>query len=135
METATAASAVAAMGDVRNALVSFQKSFAKRDGGAVLDGRDIGTVICPDADVKLFVTASEEVRADRRFKELSAKGDDTSFDAVLAALQARDAQDAKRDVAPMVQADDAVLIDTSDMSIADALAVAIDVVGKTPKPA
>ncbi|PIB23978.1 cytidylate kinase [Amylibacter kogurei] len=135
METATAASAVAAMGDVRKALVSFQKSFAKRDGGAVLDGRDIGTVICPDADVKLFVTASEDVRAERRYKELSAKGDDTSFDAVLSALKARDAQDAKRDVAPMVQADDAVLIDTSNMSIADALAAAVDVVNKTYKSA
>ncbi|GHA50431.1 cytidylate kinase [Amylibacter ulvae] len=135
METATAASAVAAMGDVRKALVSFQKSFAKRDGGAVLDGRDIGTVICPDADVKLFVTASEEVRAERRYKELSAKGDDTSFEAVLAALKARDAQDAKRDVAPMVQADDAVLIDTSTMSISDALAAAVDVVSKTYKSA
>ncbi|SLN44895.1 (d)CMP kinase [Pseudooctadecabacter jejudonensis] len=119
------ASKVAVIGEVRGALVAFQRSFAARDGGAVLDGRDIGTVICPDADAKLFVTASAETRAERRFKELQARGQADTFDQVLADVKARDARDAGRTEAPMVAAGDAVLLDTSEMSIDDAVAAAI----------
>lgn len=109
-----AASKVAALPDVREALLEFQHKFARREGGAVLDGRDIGTVICPDADVKLFVTASDEVRAARRHAELT---NGQSFEQVLADLQARDARDAGRDTAPMIAADDAHLLDTTKLSI------------------
>ena len=129
-KVAEAASKVAAIPAVRSALLDFQIEFAARDGGAVLDGRDIGTVICPNADVKLFVTASAEVRADRRFKELSAKGDQTDFQKVLAAVIARDERDAARDVAPMVAAADAITLDTSDMSIENAVAQAISAIRK-----
>ena len=129
-EVAQAASQVAVIPDVRAALVDFQKTFAGRDGGAVLDGRDIGTVICPDAAVKLFVTASAECRADRRFKELSGKGHDVTPDGVLADVIARDKRDSERATAPMVAADDATLIDTSDMSIEEAVATAISAVSK-----
>lgn len=125
---AQAASKVAVIAQVRAALLQFQRDFARREGGAVLDGRDIGTVICPNADAKLFVTASADVRAERRFKELIAKGEDTQFDRVLADVIARDKRDAERDTAPMVAAKDAVLIDTSDLSIEQAVAAAIDVV-------
>ena len=90
---AEAASRVAVIPDVRAALIAFQRSFARRDGGAVLDGRDIGTVICPDADVKLFVTASAEIRADRRFAELTAKGVQTDLAAILDEVRARDDRD------------------------------------------
>lgn len=127
-EVAEAASRVAVIGEVRAALVDFQRAFARRAGGAVLDGRDIGTVICPDAQAKLFVTASAEVRAARRLAELLARGDATSFEAVLADVQARDARDASRAQAPMVAAEDAVLIDTSNMSIEAAVAAAITAV-------
>ena len=129
-EVAQAASQVAVIPEVRAALVDFQKTFAGRDGGAVLDGRDIGTVICPDAAVKLFVTASAECRADRRFKELSGKGHDVTPDSVLADVIARDKRDSERATAPMVAADDATLIDTSDMSIEEAVATAISAVSK-----
>lgn len=122
---AQAASKVAALPEVRAALVQFQRDFARRDGGAVLDGRDIGTVICPDADVKLFVTASDAVRAERRYLELSQKGHDVTRDAVLRDLQERDARDRDRDAAPMAAADDAVLIDTSNLSIEAAVAAAV----------
>ena len=120
-EVAQAASRVAADPDVRSALVDFQRSFARRAGGAVLDGRDIGTVICPDAQVKLYVTASDSVRARRRFLELVGKGIETSEDAVLADLQERDARDSARAAAPLVPARDALLIDTSEMSIEEAV--------------
>jgi CMP/dCMP kinase len=116
-----AASKVAALPEVRAALLDFQKHFARRDGGAVLDGRDIGTVIAPQADAKLFVTASDAVRAARRFAELGSG----TLEGVLADLQARDARDAARDVAPMVAAADALLLDTSDLSIDAAVAAAI----------
>jgi len=122
---ARAASKVAAIPGVRAALLEFQKTFARRAGGAVLDGRDIGTVICPDADVKLFVTASDEVRAKRRFDELTDKGTDTTLAAVLHDLQARDARDAGREDAPMVQASDAVLLDTTKLDIDAAVAEAV----------
>ena len=127
-EVAQAASKVAVISEVRAALVDFQRSFAARAGGAVLDGRDIGTVICPDAPVKLFVTASAECRAERRFKELSVKDPDTTFEQVLADVVARDQRDAERATAPMVAADDAVTIDTSDMTIDQAIAAASDVI-------
>ncbi|MEL6607437.1 MAG: (d)CMP kinase [Pseudomonadota bacterium] len=124
-EVAQAASKVAAMSEVRAALVDFQRAFGARAGGAVLDGRDIGTVICPDAAVKLFVTASDEVRAARRYAELSAKGHDVTLDGVFADIKARDARDASRDTAPMAAAADAVLLDTTHMDIDAALAAAI----------
>ena len=134
VEVAQAASKVAVIPEVRAALVDFQKSFARRDGGAVIDGRDIGTVICPEAEVKLFVTASDDIRAQRRFAELSAKGQDVTYDDVLAALKIRDAQDAERATAPMVQADDALLLDTSALSIEDAIQSAIACVDAKLKP-
>jgi len=121
---AQAASKVAAIPDVRMALVQFQRDFARRDGGAVLDGRDIGTVICPDADVKLFVTASDEVRGERRYLELSGNGQDVTRAGVLRDLAERDARDRAREAAPMTAAADAVVIDTSEMSIDDAVAAA-----------
>jgi cytidylate kinase len=125
---AQAASEIAVIADVRSALVAFQRKFAARDGGAVLDGRDIGTVICPDAGAKLFVTASAECRAERRFKELEGKGMDVTFDQVLADVKTRDARDRSRETAPLIPADDAVQIDTSDMTIDQAVAHAIAVV-------
>ncbi|MFY0690431.1 MAG: (d)CMP kinase [Paracoccaceae bacterium] len=124
-EVAQAASKVAADPQVRAALVTFQKEFARRPGGAVLDGRDIGTVICPDAEVKLYVTASDTVRAERRFLELHEKGLDVTREGVLEELRARDARDSEREAAPLKPAEDALLLDTSDMSIADAVAAAI----------
>ncbi|WP_170385223.1 (d)CMP kinase [Ruegeria atlantica] len=124
-DIAQAASKVAVIPEVRAALVDFQRAFARRSGGAVLDGRDIGTVICPEAEVKIFVTASAEVRAERRYLELSAKGTDLTRDQVLADVRERDARDAERSTAPMKPADDAVLLDTSDLSIQDALAQAV----------
>lgn len=122
---AQAASKVAVIPEVRSALVDFQRKFAARAGGAVLDGRDIGTVICPDADVKLFVTASAQVRAQRRYQELADRGENADFDTVLKDVKARDARDSERAVAPLVVADDAISIDTSGMSIKDAIAAAI----------
>ena len=125
---AQAASQVAVLVDVRAALVDFQRSFARRDGGAVLDRRDIGTVICPQADAKLFVTASAETRAQRRFAELQASGNTDSFEQVLSDVKTRDARDAGRAEAPMVAASDAVALDTSMLSIEDAVARAIAIV-------
>ena len=122
---ADAASKVAVLPEVRAALVDFQRAFARRAGGAVLDGRDIGTVICPEAEVKLFVTASPEVRAERRLKELREKGFDTDYDTVLADVRARDARDAGRAAAPMQVAPDAMVLDTSLMSVEDAVGAAI----------
>ncbi len=129
-EIAQAASKVAVIPEVRAALVDFQRAFARRAGGAVLDGRDIGTVICPQAEVKLFVTASPEVRAERRFLELHAKGADVTRAQVLEDVRERDARDAERSTAPMKAADDAVLLDTSDLSIDEALAEALAVITK-----
>jgi cytidylate kinase len=114
---AHAASQVAVIPEVRAALLEFQRRFAAREGGAVLDGRDIGTVICPNADVKLFVIASDQTRARRRHTELLQRGEDTTIDKVLADLRARDARDAGRDDAPMRQAEDAHLLDTTELAI------------------
>jgi cytidylate kinase len=124
-EVAQAASKVAAIPEVRAALVDFQRAFARRAGGAVLDGRDIGTVICPEAEVKLYVTASAAVRAERRWKELVASGHAADLAKVQADVEARDARDMGRADAPLRPADDAVQIDTSELSIAEAVARAV----------
>ena len=115
-----AASRVAAIPEVRAALTEFQRAFARTEPGAVLDGRDIGTVICPGAEVKIYVTASDSVRAHRRAMELGA---DEAV--ILAELRERDARDAARDVAPMRPADDAEALDTTALRIEDAIARAI----------
>ncbi|SLN19238.1 Cytidylate kinase [Roseovarius litorisediminis] len=125
-DVAQAASRVAAIPEVRQALLDYQRAFASRAGGAVLDGRDIGTVICPDADVKLFVTASDDVRARRRHKELCEKGHDVSFLEVLEDLRQRDARDSARAAAPLKPASDAITLDTSSMSIDEAVDQAIE---------
>ncbi len=125
MAAGAAASKVAVIPEVRAALLAFQRDYARREGGAVLDGRDIGTVICPQAEVKLFVTASAQARAHRRWLEVG--GDEAE---VLAEVVARDARDTNRAESPMIPADDAVLIDTSDLSIDAAIARAIASVGK-----
>ena len=122
---AQAASKVAVIPEVRSALIDFQRKFAARAGGAVLDGRDIGTVICPGADVKLFVTAVAEVRAQRRYEELLGRGEKTAYETVLENVKARDARDSERAVAPLVAAEDAITIDTSEMSIKTAVNMAI----------
>jgi len=119
LEAGQAASKVAVIPEVRQALLEFQRSFARREGGAVLDGRDIGTVICPEAEVKLFVTASAEVRAHRRWLEVG--GDPAQ---VLAEVKERDARDMNRADAPLRPAADAVVIDTSQMSVEAAVASA-----------
>ncbi len=116
---AKAASLVAAQPAVRAALLDFQRNFARKPPGgrgAVLDGRDVGTVVCPDARVKLFITASVEARARRRLAELQAAGREAIWNAVLQDMQDRDARDSKRDVAPLKPAADAVVIDTTSLS-------------------
>ncbi|MCB9987960.1 MAG: (d)CMP kinase [Rhodospirillales bacterium] len=131
-EAGQAASQVGFFPAVRAALLAFQKDFAahppKGAKGAVLDGRDIGTVVCPDADLKLFVTADINIRAQRRFKELQSQGISVTYDAVLADMRTRDARDAGRASAPMKPADDAILLDTSDMTIDDVLGKALSYV-------
>lgn len=128
-EAGQAASRVAADPDVRAALLDFQRAFARRAGGAVLDGRDIGTVICPGAEVKLFVTASDAARAHRRWLELREAAPDLTEDAVLADLRARDSRDSARAAAPLKPAADAVLLDTTELSIDAAVERAIETVG------
>lgn len=123
-EVAQESSRVAAIPEVRAALVAFQRTFARQEGGAVLDGRDIGTVICPEAEVKLFVTASPEVRAERRWRERRDAGEVVGLGAVLADVRARDDRDMNRADAPLRPAADAVTLDTSGMSIGEALAAA-----------
>ncbi|MEM6905248.1 MAG: (d)CMP kinase [Pseudomonadota bacterium] len=125
---AKAASRVAAFPEVRAALVDFQRHFAEQAPGAVLDGRDIGTVICPKAAVKIFVTASAEIRAQRRKMELAARGDARPYAAILADIEARDARDSERSDAPLKRADDAHLLDTSELSIERAVAEAVAIV-------
>ncbi|MBC9245717.1 (d)CMP kinase [Paracoccus sp. 11-3] len=120
-----AASRVAAIPEVRAALFDFQRRFAAREPGAVLDGRDIGTVICPDAEVKLYVIASDEIRAQRRAAELGADPAE-----MLLQLQERDRRDSERATAPLRPADDAVVLDTSDLAIDQAIAIAIEIVDK-----
>jgi len=122
------ASRVGVHAEVRSALLQFQRDFAGRPGGAVLDGRDIGTAVVPTADVKIYVTASPEVRARRRTDELVAKGRAIEFDRILSEIRARDARDAGRAVAPLAQAADAHLLDTTDMDIETAFRAAVDIV-------
>jgi len=132
-EAGSMASRVAAIPQVREALFGLQRAFATQPGGAILDGRDIGTVICPDAEVKLFVTADAETRARRRWEELRAKGETLNFETMLEQTRERDARDAERTDAPMKPADDATLLDTSSLSIDAAVATAIRIVEKRQK--
>jgi cytidylate kinase len=124
-EAGQAASKVAAIPEVRTNLLKFQKEFAHQASGAVLDGRDIGTVICPDAPVKLFVMASLEARAERRYQELRARGADTIKPRVLAEMAERDRRDSERAAAPLKAAPDAYHLDTSDMDADAAFAASL----------
>jgi cytidylate kinase len=131
-QAAQAASKVAAIPGVRAALLDFQRKFAAQPPGgkgAVLDGRDIGTVVCPEAAVKLFVTASVEKRAERRLKELQDKGLEAIYGTVLADMRERDERDSNRSVAPLVPAQDATVLDTSDLDADQAFAAALRVIG------
>lgn len=119
------ASVVAAIPGVRAALLDFQRTFARRRPGAVLDGRDIGTVICPDADVKMFVTATVEIRAERRWREMAALGEAKPLAAVLDELRARDERDSRRGSAPLVLAPNAIVIDTSNLIPDEVFATAV----------
>jgi cytidylate kinase len=123
-----AASLVARHPGVRNALLAYQRGFARQKPGAVLDGRDIGTVICPDAEVKLFVTAAPEERARRRFLELKRAGMAVSEEDVLADIRRRDERDKSRATAPLARAEDAVLLDTTNLDIDAAFRAAIDLI-------
>jgi cytidylate kinase len=125
-----AASIVARIPDVRAALLEFQRAFARKPPGAVLDGRDIGTVVCPDADIKIFVTASPEVRARRRHLERLGRGESVTYEGVLADIRRRDERDAGRQAAPMRPAADAVLLDTSNLDIEAAFDTAVSVIIK-----
>lgn len=116
-EMGEAASIVAAIPEVREALIDVQRDFARRPGGAVLDGRDIGTVICPEACVKIFVTATPETRAGRRALELKSQGEIVDYAEILADIRRRDARDAGRATAPLKAAEDAVLLDTTELDI------------------
>lgn len=127
-ELGEAASVVAAIPQVRAALVDMQRGFASRPQGAVLDGRDIGTVICPDAPVKIFVTASPEKRAQRRALELASRGEKVDYSAVLADVRKRDERDSARSQAPLKQAEDAVALDTTDLDIEGAFRAACEIV-------
>ncbi|MFV0369997.1 MAG: (d)CMP kinase [Hyphomicrobiaceae bacterium] len=124
-----AASVVAKIPQVRAALLDFQRDFAAQEPGAVLDGRDIGTVVCPNADVKLFINADVEVRARRRFEELKARGEPVTYERVLETIKARDARDSGRANAPMSIAADALLLDTTKLSVDDAFAEALALIG------
>ena len=127
-EMGEAASIVAAMPEVRAALIAAQRNFAARPGGAVLDGRDIGTVICPGAEVKIFVTASPETRAQRRALELAQRGEKADYAAILADIAKRDARDAERAEAPLRAAADAATLDTTRMGVEAAFAEALRIV-------
>jgi cytidylate kinase len=127
-QVAKAASIVAAIPEVRTALIALQHEFARSKPGAVIDGRDIGTVIAPQAEVKIFVTATPEERARRRVMELRGRGEAVDDAAVLADIKARDERDMNRSVAPLRQAEDAVLLDTTLLAISPAVRAAIDIV-------
>ena len=129
-----AASVVSAHGPVRALLLERQQAFARQPGGAVLDGRDIGTVIAPEAGAKLFITATPEVRAVRRFDELARHGAHVTLDHVLADIQSRDERDSTRAASPLVRADDAILLDTSNLAIDRAVQQAIALVEARVKP-
>jgi CMP/dCMP kinase len=123
-----AASRIAAVPEVRAALLKLQQDFARRPGGAVLDGRDTGTVIAPEAEVKIFVMASPEVRAGRRHRELAARGEAVSFEQILSDIRRRDERDAGRAAAPLKPAPDAVLLDTTDLDIEAAFREVLNIV-------
>jgi cytidylate kinase len=123
-----AASIVARIPQVRAALLEFQRGFARRPPGTVLDGRDIGTAVCPEADVKIYVTATPEVRAERRYLEMKGRGEAATYEGVLADIHRRDQRDASRDTAPMRSADDAFLLDTSNLDIEAAFDTAVGVI-------
>jgi len=123
-----AASIVAAIPAVRDLLRAFQRRFAATRPGAVLDGRDIGTVVCPDADVKLYVTASPEERASRRWKELNESGENAALADIVADLRLRDARDSERAVAPLRPAADAHLLDTTELDIEAAFRAAVELI-------
>jgi cytidylate kinase len=125
------ASVVSAIPDVRAALIEFQQRFAAQPPGAVLDGRDIGTVIAPQAEVKIFLTASPEERARRRFKEAQGRGEKPELSVILADIKKRDERDANRAVAPFKAAPDAYLLDTTQLDIDAAIRAAIDIVEAT----
>jgi cytidylate kinase len=122
------ASKVSSYHTVRDALLERQRAFAAQDGGAVLDGRDIGTVVAPDADAKLFVTASPEVRAQRRVRELLERGMPAHYEDVLLDIRTRDERDTTRDIAPLRQAEDADLLDSSELGIEEAIEAAVRMV-------
>jgi len=127
-EAGEIASRVGVHAEVRQTLLAFQRDFASRLGGAVLDGRDIGTAVCPEADVKIFVTASPEVRARRRTAELAGKGRPVEYDRILGEIRDRDARDSGRAAAPMKMAADAHLLDTTDKDIETAFRAAVDII-------
>lgn len=129
-QAGSAASKVAAIPVVRTVLLEFQRTYAHQAPGAVLDGRDIGTVVCPDANVKLFVTASLEKRAERRLKELLDKGETVIRERVLQDMKERDARDSARSVAPLVPAADAVVLDTSELDADAAFAAAAKIISQ-----
>ncbi|MCY4308786.1 MAG: (d)CMP kinase [Rhodobacteraceae bacterium] len=124
-EISQIASVVASIPEVRKTLVEFQRSFARRDEGAILDGRDIGTVICPDADIKFFVTANQEVRANRRYQELVDQGEKVTYQEVFDMLVERDLRDSTRKNAPLVQSEEAILIDTSNLNAEQSIELVI----------
>jgi cytidylate kinase len=123
-----AASVVAAIAEVRSALIDMQRSFASRPGGAVLDGRDIGTVICPEAACKIFVTASDDARATRRALELRARGEKVDYAAVLEDIRKRDQRDSSRAAAPLKPAPDAIVLDTTKLDVDAAFKAALAIV-------
>jgi cytidylate kinase len=127
-EMAEAASVVAAIAEVRAALIDMQRSFASRPGGAVLDGRDIGTVICPEAACKIFVTASDDARATRRALELRARGEKVDYGVVLEEIRKRDRRDSNRAAAPLKPAADAVVLDTTKLDVDAAFKAALAIV-------
>jgi CMP/dCMP kinase len=129
-DVARASSVVAAIPAVRAALLELQRSFARRPPGAVLDGRDIGTVVCPDATVKLFITASPESRAKRRVKELRERGAEAIYQTVLQGMKERDARDSGRQAAPLAAAPDAVIIDTTLLDADQAFERASDLIAR-----
>jgi len=133
-EMGEAASIMGAMPQVRAVLLDLQRQFAARQEGAILDGRDIGSIICPNADVKIFVTAQSETRAQRRALELKSRGEKVDFAAVLADIQKRDERDSSRSSAPLIMASDAIRLDTTGLDVEKSVAAAIAIVeNKTQK--
>ena len=126
-----AASKISTIPEVRKILLNFQQTFAQTKGGAILDGRDIGTIVCPDADIKLFLTATAETRAKRRYNELVDSGVSPEFKAILSDIKLRDQQDSTRNVAPLIKAQDAYEIDTSVLSIKELFNHVVEIIDKS----